>query len=58
MIGKPIPTGEYAGREDDREALWDLRSKAAASIEAMIEQLKQKRAAEDLPGWRRRLLGR
>ena len=58
MIGKPIPTGEYAGREDDREALWDLRSKAAASIEAMIAQLKQKRAAEDLPGWRRRLLGR
>jgi 1-acyl-sn-glycerol-3-phosphate acyltransferase len=58
MIGKPIPTGDYAGREDDREALWDLRSKAAASIEAMIEQLKQKRAAEDLPGWRRRLLER
>lgn len=58
MIGKPIPTGEYAGREDDREALWDLRSKTSASIEAMIEQLKQKRAAEQLPGWRRLLLGR
>jgi 1-acyl-sn-glycerol-3-phosphate acyltransferase len=58
MIGKPIPTGEYAGREDDRDALWDLRNKAANSIETMIEQLKQKRAAEELPGWRRRLLGR
>ncbi len=58
MIGKPIPTGQYAGREDDREALWDLRNKAANSIETMIEQLKQKRAAEQLPGWRRRLLGR
>lgn len=58
MIGKPIPTGEYAGREDDREALWDLRNKAANSIETMIEQLKQKRAAEQLPAWRRRLLGR
>ena len=58
MIGKPIPTAEYAGREDDRDALWDLRSRTSASIEAMIEQLKQKRAAEQLPGWRRRLLGR
>lgn len=58
MIGKPIPTGEYAGREDDRDALWDLRNKAAASIETMIGQLKQQRSAEDLPGWRRRLLGR
>lgn len=58
MIGKPIPTGEYAGREDDRDALWDLRNKAAGSIETMIGQLKQQRSAEDLPGWRRRLLGR
>ena len=58
MIGKPIPTGEYAGREDDRDALWDLRNKAAASIETMIGELKQRRAAEELPGWRRRLLGR
>jgi 1-acyl-sn-glycerol-3-phosphate acyltransferase len=58
MIGKPIATTEYAGREDDREALWDLRNKAAASIESMIEQLKKKRAAEQLPAWRRRLLER
>ena len=58
MIGKPIATGEYAGREDDPDALWDLRSRTAASIEAMIGQLKQRRAAEKLPGWRRRLLER
>jgi 1-acyl-sn-glycerol-3-phosphate acyltransferase len=58
MIGKPIPTGDYAGRGDDREALWDLRNKTAASIESMIEQLKQKRAMQNLPAWRRRLLGR
>lgn len=58
MIGKPIATTEYAGREDDRDALWDLRSKAAASIESMIEQLKKKRTAEQLPAWRRRLLER
>lgn len=58
MIGKPISTAEYAGREDDQDALWDLRNRTAASIETMIENLKEKRAAEVLPGWRRRLLGR
>ncbi|MDF1630293.1 MAG: lysophospholipid acyltransferase family protein [Alcanivoracaceae bacterium] len=58
MIGKPISTSEYAGHQDDREALWDLRDKTAASIESMIEELKVKRAAQHLPGWRRRLLGR
>ncbi len=58
MIGKPISTSEYAGRQDDREALWVLRNKTAASIESMIEELKVKRAAQDLPSWRRRLLGR
>ena len=58
MIGKPIATTEYAGRENDREALWDLRNKTAASIEGMIEELKMKRAAQTLPRWRRLLLGR
>jgi len=58
MIGTPISTVEYAGREDDPDVLWELRTKTSDSIEAMIEQLKVLRAKQKLSGWRQRLLGR
>lgn len=58
-IGAPIPTTDYLGREDDQDALWELREKTAASIEDMIAELEVSRAEErqQLPAWRRWLTG-
>lgn len=57
-IGKPISTKEFAGKENNKSAQWELRERVADSIECMIGELKEIRAAEPLPLWRRLLAGR
>jgi len=56
QIGKPIPSTDYAGKEGDKNACWDLRDKVSASIESMLADLEEQRAGARRRGVRKWLL--
>lgn len=58
MVGKPIPTDGFAGKEHSKSAQWELREQVADAIERMMEELKAIRANDPLPLWRRLLAGK
>lgn len=53
MFGEPIPTTPFAGKADNKSAQWELREQVADAIEGMMEELKEIRANDPLPLWRR-----
>ncbi|MEM0997263.1 MAG: lysophospholipid acyltransferase family protein [Bacteroidota bacterium] len=55
-IGEHIPTAEYRGKEDDPDALFDLRGKVEATILEMIDELKAFRKNDTDEEWWRKLL--
>lgn len=57
-IGDEIDVSPYAGKVDDKQALMDLRKKAAMGIHALIDQLQQTREQDQASGPLRSLLRR
>jgi 1-acyl-sn-glycerol-3-phosphate acyltransferase len=57
-FGKPISTLPFAGKADSKAAQWELREQVADAIERMMEELKEIRANDKLPLWRRVLTRR
>ncbi|HHG83866.1 MAG TPA: acyltransferase family protein [Bacteroidetes bacterium] len=58
MLGDHIETGGYAGKEDDQDALFELRGKVETSILGMIDELKAFRRNDTDEEWWRKLLKR
>jgi 1-acyl-sn-glycerol-3-phosphate acyltransferase len=57
-LGEHITTGEYRGKEDDHEALFELRNKVETAIMDMIDELKSFRRNDTDEEWWRKLLKR
>lgn len=55
-VGEHIETSEYSGREDDEEALFDLRGKVETALVEMIDDLKAFRRNDTEDEWWRKLL--
>lgn len=49
-IGEPIDTRAYKGRENDEDALWELRNKTAIAVNTAIEELMAEREKDDKAG--------
>ena len=55
-FGEPIDTRPYAGQEDNKERLWQLRYQVMQSLERELEKLRVMRAGDSDVGLWRKLL--
>lgn len=53
MFGEPISTAPFSGKAGSHAAQWELREQVADAIERMMEELKEIRANDRWPLWRR-----
>jgi 1-acyl-sn-glycerol-3-phosphate acyltransferase len=62
LIGEPIDVARYAGKHEDREACFALRSEVKTAIESQIARLRELQAADPdrypIQRWLRRLASR